>query len=80
MTYSFIISHAKHQYGLLSAGDIGKVGAPKRGDMNLDEFKPMIEEASLTQQFTSGYSAHIQRPAYLAKAENLSYACHRHYY
>lgn len=26
---------------------------PKRGDMSLEEFKPMIEEASLTQQFTS---------------------------
>ncbi len=26
---------------------------PKRGDMSLNEFKPMIEEASLTQQFTS---------------------------
>ncbi|MCK7459536.1 EAL domain-containing protein [Idiomarina sp. ATCH4] len=26
---------------------------PKRGGMNLNEFKPMIEEASLTQQFTS---------------------------
>ncbi|WP_417439960.1 EAL domain-containing protein [Idiomarina abyssalis] len=26
---------------------------PKRGGMNLEEFKPMIEEASLTQQFTS---------------------------
>jgi len=26
---------------------------PKRGSMSLEEFKPMIEEASLTQQFTS---------------------------
>lgn len=26
---------------------------PKRGNLSLEEFKPMIEEASLTQQFTS---------------------------